>query len=185
MGKLVMARQTAQFPMIDPFTGGSEDSMMLQKVPIRYRPPWLLAFPVLGALAMMTLEEGGNGEDLLFLGLAGLLLGWLVSLIAGLFFPVCTLRLFFEKRTLRMRKIGARIMAALLLTGWFGGFVLSTAPPWLQVIPAIAIGCWIIGLVAGLLLSRHLRCRRKDGERFEIRGFHPRALAGLTESQGP
>lgn len=86
--------QTAQFPMIDPFTGGTGETMMLQKVGVRYRPRWLLAFPILGALAMLTVDEGGNASNLLIFALAGILLGWLVSLIAGLLFPVCTLLLF-------------------------------------------------------------------------------------------
>lgn len=182
-GNAVWVEKTAQFPMIDPYTGGSEETMMLQKVEVKYRPPWLLAFPVLGALAMFTLEEGGNWMDLAGLGLAGLLLGWLVSVFVGLFLPVCTLRLFFEKRTLRIRKNGTGIMNALLLTGLFGGLVLINAPHWIQWIPTFAFFCWGIGLLVGVTLVRRLRCHRKSGDRFVIRGFHPKALAAMTAEE--
>ena len=180
VGKKVMANQTAQFPMIDPFTGGTGETMMLQKVGVRYRPRWLLAFPILGALAMLTVEEGGNASNLLIFALAGILLGWLVSLIAGLLFPVCTLLLFFEKRTLGIRKIAARTMTLLFLTGFFVRFVFFMIPPWMLWISTTAFFCWLIGLLAGVTVVRRMRCNRKSGGRFEIRGFHPLALAAMT-----
>jgi hypothetical protein len=180
VGNRVMANQTAQFPMIDPFTGGTAETMMLQRVHVRYRPRWLLVFPILGALAMLTVEESGNASNLLSFALAGILLGWLVSLIAGLFFPVCTLLLFFERRTLGIRKIAARTMTLLFLTGFFGRFVFFMVPPWMLWISTTAFFCWFIGLLAGVTLVRRLHCNRKSGGRFEVLGFHSLALAAMT-----
>ena len=184
-GKVVMVKQTAQFPMINPFTGGTAETMMLQRVEVRYRPRWLLAFPVLGALAMLTLEKRGNWNELTGLALTGMFLGWLFSMFVGVFFPVCTLRLFFAKRTLVVRKNATRVMNALFLIGIFGGLALSMAPPWTRWIPTFAFFSWLIGLLAGATVIRRLRCHRKSEGRFEIRGFHPRALEALIESGKP
>jgi hypothetical protein len=38
----------------------------------------------------------------------------------------------------------------------------------------------MIGTAASLAFRRRLRCRRRNSELFEIRGFHPDALAALA-----
>lgn len=184
-GKVVIVKPSAQFPMIDPFTGGTAETMMLHKIEVRYRPGWLLAIPALGALSMLTMEKGRSGGDLIGLALIGFFLGWLVSLFVGLAFPVCTLRLFFEKRTLTIRKYAARVMNGLFLLGFPGGLIFSMAPPWTRWIPTVAFLCWLIGLLAGATVIPRLRCNRKTEGRFDIRGFHPRALEALVESGKP
>ena len=154
--------------------------MMLQRLLVRYRPWWLLVFPLLAMMIGLANAKGTETLEMMTQGLIGWFLGWLLSLLIGMFFPICTLRLFFERRTLRIRSIAARIMSALFLTGFMGGFLLSRAPSWMQWIPPTAFTGWLIGLVATLTLNRRLSCRRKSGGMFEIRGFHPRALESLA-----
>lgn len=177
----VWVKQSSQLPMVDPYTGRSGETMMLQRVQVRYRPVWLSWLILPGALVGVILFGLRDPSFNLFVpGLAGMFFGWLFSYLIGLAYPFCTLRLFFEKQTLRRRSIGTAVMNILFLVGVFGESFTRSAPEWLSVIPTIAILSWIVGLVVSLGLKRRLRCDHKAGERFGIRGFHPRALTALA-----
>ena len=180
LGPVLLVHRTAQLPMVDPYTGGSEDPMRMHRVPIGYRPRWLWGFPALGAVGPMVMETGNWGMNRLFQTLSGMFLGWLLARIVSLFLPVCTLHLFFERRTLQLRTAFARIMGGLFVVAFLGGSLHFNLPWWVQWLPGTAFACWLTSLLACLTLTRTLRCRRKCADRFEIRGFHPKALETLA-----
>jgi hypothetical protein len=39
---VIRVEKLSQLPMVDPFTGRTADTMLLQRVEVRYRPQWLL-----------------------------------------------------------------------------------------------------------------------------------------------
>lgn len=178
----VWARTSSQFPMVDPFTGETAETMCLQKVEVRLRPRWLGWLVPAGALAMLFLFPGRDPgpEDLVIPGLAGMCLGWMFSMPLGLVYPVCTLKVFFERRTVRIRTLTTQTLNGFFLTGILGGLFNRQLPAGLNWIPLIAIILWLVGLPASMVFHRRLRCRRKSGDLFEIRGFHPKALAALA-----
>lgn len=170
----------SQLPMVDPFTGSTADTMLLQRVEVRYRPTWLLVcIPIcIVLLAIGSIVSGGRGALLAIL-LFGALLGWLAYKFLGLFFPVATLQLFFEKRTIRFRKWQGRIFGVLFLLFIPGGFLLSLGPAWLQKIPIISGLTWLLGTLVISIFQRRLRCSRRVGDDFIVKGFHPAALKAL------
>jgi hypothetical protein len=179
-GRNVWVKQSAQFPMVDPFSGGGDETMMLHKVLVRYRPRWLLLFPLAGTI--ITLIANRNEESLLILlsAIMGLFLGWLVSLVIALKFPVCTLRVFFEKRNLRKRAIISYTAQVLLMLNLFGGILLPrNAPPVIHHVREIMPYLWLAALLLTAIHNRKLRCIRRNGDRFEIRGFSRKAIAAL------
>lgn len=184
-GKAVNVKKTSQFPMIDPFTGSSEDPMPLQRVLVHYRPWWLLAFPLVGGSLMAVLGMRAGDSETAGLAIAGVLLGMLISGVVGRFLPVCTLHLFFEKRTLRFRALASRVVYGLLFVAVFAGFFTSAGREWISWVQRAALVGWLLAGLANTVLSRRLRCRRRAGERFAIHGFHPKALAALAETREP
>lgn len=179
-GSVVWVKNISLFPMIDPYTGNSSETMMLQQMEIRHRPRWLLVFPALGAALGFASDTTGAFSDQGPIALMGAILGWFLAFMIGRFFPVCTLRLFFEKRTVRMRKIIGKVLGGLFLLFFPGVILFSFGPQWLQVVPQFALVCGLIGGFFRLVLSRRLRCVRRNDGRFEIRGFHRRALESLA-----
>jgi hypothetical protein len=179
-GTAVWVGSSSQFPMVDPFTGRSEGTMMLHQITIRHRPRWLLSFPALGAVIGFASTASGSLPDQAAMVLLGTILGWILARLTGNFLPICMPRLFFEKRTIRIRKMTDRLMAGLFLLFLPGQVFFSQGPPWLQQIPSVAAVCWLFGGVVLTVMRRRLRCVRRDGARYEIRGFHPRALESLA-----
>ncbi|MBC8125568.1 MAG: hypothetical protein H8M99_00260 [Gloeobacteraceae cyanobacterium ES-bin-144] len=177
IGKVVRVKQSSQFPMIDPFTGRSADSMTLFKKMVRYRPRWLWLFPIIGGVCFLQNQSNHNTVFYVSNFLLGMLLGWLFSRIVGLFFPNCTLRLFFEKQTMRRRNAISKILSLLLLVGFFGGLALPQRMNWIAGYSLIA---WLFAHLICSSIYRGLRCSRKSDGLFEIRGFHPKALAELA-----
>lgn len=179
-GGVMRVEKISQLPMVDPFTGGTGDTMLLQKVEVRYRPVWLLGcIPVCIVLLVIgSIVSGGRGVLLAIL-LFGTLLGWLAYKFLGLFFPLATLQVFFEKRTIRFRKWQGRILGVLFLLFIPGGFLLSLGPAWLQRIPLISGLAWLLGTLFISIFQRRLRCSGRVGDHFIVKGFHPAALKAL------
>jgi hypothetical protein len=71
-------------------------------------------------------------------------------------------------------------MGGLFVVAFLGGSLHFNLPWWVQWLPGTAFACWLTSLLACLTLTRTLRCRRKCADRFEIRGFHPKALETLA-----
>lgn len=170
----------SQLPMVDPFTGRTADTMLLQRVEVRYRPTWLLASIPFCIMALILVFGGsGSREVVMAITFFGLLLGWLAYKFIGLFFPVATLQVFFEKRTIRFRKWQGRIFGILFLLFIPGGFFMSMGPAWLQKIPLISGLIWLVGTLVISIFQRRLRCSRRVGDAFVIKGFHAAALNEL------
>jgi hypothetical protein len=180
-GKTVWTETGAQFPMVDPFSGQCGDTMMLQKVNVYYRPwklRWLMPAGVV--LGILIASPGWSLSEWILPGLIGLFFGWIACGIGGVFFPKCELLLFFEKRTLRNRKILGTVMTLLFLLFLPGSFFFQLGPAWLHVIPGVAGACWLVGTLALFIFQRKLRCPSKRGEQFGVKGFHPKALAAMA-----
>ena len=74
-------------------------------------------------------------------------------------------------------------MKIVFLCFFLGMFFLPKDHPQLAFLPLAALALYALGAIAGFWIRRRLRCRRKAGDWFEIRGIHPRALEHLTKMQ--
>ena len=173
----------ARLPMVDPYTGRSSETMQLREVLLPNRLPWLRFLPLVTALVFVLLGAADSWITILAPLCWGALIGYLVTLVPSLFLPKCTLFLFFQPHTIRFRTIFDRTMSILLVSWLVGGIPMSLGPAWLQVVPGILFGTWVLCLAFSIFLQRRLTChRRKDG-RFQVRGIHSRAVIELMRSQ--
>jgi hypothetical protein len=168
--------------MVDPFTGGTGETM-LQRISIACLPHWLWTFPVMGAfIGLMAdlLETGGTVGPF---SLLGALAGWFLGRLARIPLPVVQIEVFLEKPTFRRRVIISRILLALLLVTLATTLANGLLPNGFKWLPFPLFLLWLLGNVLAIALQRHIRCRRKNGDRFVLEGFHPRALSALVVEQ--
>lgn len=178
-GKL-MVREAAQLPMVDPFYGGSDEAMMLQQIKIRHRPRWMWLIPLAGAIALLLLSGGSGLAGRLIMAIVGLLLGHFVGTVVGGFRASCSLRFFIRKKTLRVRRLHERITSGVFLLFFPGSWLFQLGPAWMQAIPMIALPCWVVAVLSGMILHRRLKCRNRREGYFEITGVHPHAIRELS-----
>lgn len=188
IGNRVWAEKFAQFPMVDPYSGGSDEVMTMNRLTIRQRPLWLVALRWLSVgvffLPATAWIDRDSRSIVTFAGFAGFVL----SLIASMCFPLCGLKVFFTSKTLGIRTLQHWTISAFFLLGILtaiaagnSGLGPSRFPPtWIS---GVAFGLWFLGLIWKNLLQRRLTCRRRKDGRFEIRGFHPKALDQLRNPQ--
>lgn len=169
-GGRLWAERDACLPMVDPYSGASEDRMTMIRLQVNRRVLWP-RFAFLGGVAASigaaasSLPESVQAS----FGVLGL-----VGLIAGLITPVFNrrtdLRIFVSRRTrLKQRLWGWASVAVILF--WFASVFFVVG----QLLPTV--------LLLGLLIVRWVKRRifyyRREGELFEIGGFHPAAMAAL------
>lgn len=178
-GKLAV-RVAAQLPMVDPFHGGSDETMMMQQIQVRHRPRWMWLIPAAGAVALPLLAGGSEMTGRVILAIPGLLLGHIVGLVVGGFRASCSVRFFIRKNALRNRRLHDRTTFGLFLLLLPGSLLFQLGPDWMMRIPMVALPCWVVSLLLGMIRHRRLKCRiRRDGF-FEIAGVHPQAIRELS-----
>ena len=170
----------SQLPMVDPFDGGSDETMMLRQIQVRHRPRWLWLLPLGGAAAFPLFSGGGDWLDRALLAIPGLLLGHIAALFAGSFHPSCSIRLFIRKRTLKSRQLHDRVSLALFLMILPGALLFQLGPEWMHALPMVALPCWLISVLSATIRHRRLKCRIREGGFFEISGIHPAAIRQLS-----
>lgn len=180
VGGKVIVKSSSQFPMIDPFTGVSRETMMLRMILLRHQPRWLLAIPAAGVGIAILLNTITGFRDSLILALFGLVGGLVVTAIIGFRMPTCTLRVFFDKRSLRMRSILSNAIPLLFLLSVLSSFFHDSSSSVVNWFSLILPYLWLVALFAAVIFNRRLRCVRMSGERFEIRGFSRKALEALS-----
>lgn len=185
VGNRVWVERFAQFPMVDPYSGESDDVMTMNRLTVRFRPLWMSllkwAFIALLLLGTSPLMDGMAT----LVGLLGLIV---VAVVSALFYPLTGLKVFFSTRTLKNRAIqywafkGSLMLAILcgLTIGKRRLFPVWLSPDWIFM---IALGIWLLGVIWQQIFERRLTCRRRKDGRFEIRGFHPKALDQLRNPQ--
>lgn len=172
-GGRLWAERDACLPMVDPYSGASEDRMTMIRLQVYRRVLWP-RFAFLGGIAgSIGAAVAGLPESVqATLGVIGA-----VGFIAGLATPVLNrrmdLRVFVTRSTrLRQRVWGWAGVVAILF--WFVSAFFAFVPP---LLPA--------SLLLGLLIARWVRRRifyyRRAGETFEIGGVHPDAMAILMQ----
>lgn len=183
-GATLKVALTARLPMIDPFTGGTAETMMLQKIPVPYRPKWLWAFPLLGALGGLAADITGLSGTFGPIALFGAIAGWLLSKLIANQLEICTLRFFLEKET-RRRRVGINRILILLLLATVASAAMNAVLPnqWFGWLPPTLFWSWLLGCLAAILFQRRFLCRRRDGGKFIITGMHPLALQALAAEQ--
>lgn len=180
----ILVRQDAQLPMVDPFTGISEDRMTLRHISIRHSPHWLHAALVVALACILSASfidlPGGISEAL---GLTGAAAG-LLYLIASLLFSSVRIRVFTGRSSNLKIRISAFLNTAssLTLLAVIGSLSVGTHQPTMAKVIAILFGVLIISSLAFRFLSRSLKCRRKVGGLHEIRNLHPDALRFLADT---
>ncbi len=184
----VWAEKFAQFPMVDPYSGESDEVMTMNRLTVRQRPIWIIAIRwiCIGLIfqPITRLMDGDLSDGMTLLGFAG----FFISIIATMFFPICGLKVFFTGKTLRKHTIqlwtinGFFVIGILTgITAGNSGLLPSRFPPtWIS---SVAFGLWFLGLIWKNLIQHRLSCRRQKDGRFEIRGFHPRALVFLAQEK--
>lgn len=187
IGNRIWVEKFAQFPMVDPYSGESDEVMTMTRITLRQRPIWLVVLRWILVcvifLPAAPLIDPDLKTTISFIGIAG----FAITLIASMFLPLVGLKVFFTSRTLRSRTIQHWTISALFLVGiisgiQFGNSGLPSSHPLLDGIPVIAFGLWFLGLIWKNLIQRRLTCRRRKDGRFEIRGIHPKALDQLKAS---
>ncbi|MFD0892978.1 hypothetical protein KBB96_16280 [Luteolibacter ambystomatis] len=162
----------ALLPMIDPLTGGTADRMILRRLTLRLYPWWFhLLLPVAASLG----AAGFWDQNALMGAITGGIMGLFAMSVVHWFLPSCHLHAFFLKPTILSRTVLSCIMMLLV-----AGFVFSPYEDELWWIKAVCGGTWLILYLHTRFIRRDLRCRRREADRFEIRGVHPLALAQLV-----
>jgi hypothetical protein len=182
-GRKVLVARSALLPMVDPFTGGTGETMMLQRISIACLPHWLWTFPVMGAfIGLMAdlLEKGGTAGPF---ALLGALAGWFLGRLARIPLPLVQIEMFLEKPTFRRRVIISRILLVLLLATIATTLANGLLPNGIKWLPFPLFLLWLLGNVLAIAMQRRIRCRKKNGDYFILEGFHPRALLALVEEQ--
>ncbi len=184
-GRLLLVKQEAQLPMIDPFDGTSFGTMTLRSISIRHRPIWRsVLFPVSavavvgGGFASLPDDIGG------FLAGAGVV-GLLVCLVSGFFLTSVRIRVFTSPSS--NRKI---VASGILGTAAQFVFIISvikltfgSMSPTVLTSVAVLFGLLLAGIVTLRFLHRRLKCRARRGSEFEIGNFHPTAFAYLQRRE--
>jgi len=183
-GETILARQDAQLPMVDPFTGISEDTMTLRHISIRHSPRWLHGSLVVALACILCAGfidlPGGLAEALGFTGAAA----GLLYLVAGIFLSSVRIRVFTGRSSNLKISISAFLNTATSLTllALIGSVSVGSDHPTMTKVIAILFGVHIISSIALRFRSRSLKCCRIIGGHHEIRGIHPEALRFLAEA---
>ena len=179
-GDQVWVEKNSRFPEIDPFTGDTGVPMTLNEVKVRCRPDWLTASICLLIVILSFWIRGG---------LLGVILTLFAIGVVGMFFPRCTLEISSTKKL-------QGIQAAQEIAIGMGFFLAAAVSIRIQEhemrfdyefgagwVPCIAVVLLVLGSIWLHYSKRRLTCRcHKDG-RFEILGFHPKALELLALEQ--
>ena len=182
-GRKVRVTRSALLPMVDPFTGGTGETMMLQRISIACLPHWLWTFPVLGAFIGLMADLLESERTAGPIALLGALAGWFLGRLARIPLPVVQFEVFLEKPTFRRRVIISRILLALLLATLATTLANGLLPNGFKWLPFPLFLLWLLGNVSAIAMQRRIRCRRKNGDHFILEGFHPRALSALVAEQ--
>lgn len=189
VGKRVWVEKFAQFPMVDPYSGKTDDVMTMNRITLRYWPAWMTVLRWISLGIILLPLSGAIEPDLkMAIALAGVL-ALIVTMIASTFFPITGLKVFFTTKTLRWRVIQHWLVSACFVVGILSGMrVERTGLPsgdgQVNVVSSAGFCLWILGLIWIYVLRRRLKCRRHKDGRFEIRGIHPKALALLAREKG-
>lgn len=179
-GDQVWVEKNSRFPEIDPFTGETGVPMTLNEVKVRYRPDWL-TFSICVLIVVLSFWIRG--------GLLGIILTLFAIGVVGMFFPKCTLEMASTKNLEGMQAtqeiaigmgffLAAAVAIRLIENVMF--FDYDYGAGWM---PPVAIVLLVLGSVWLHYSKSRLTCRRRKDGRFEIRGFHPRALELLALAQ--
>ncbi|RYD37411.1 MAG: hypothetical protein EOP87_03575 [Verrucomicrobiaceae bacterium] len=182
-GDALLVRQDAQLPMVDPFTGVSEERMTLRSIPIRHSPSWRGAALVVGVLGIvgggfLSLPDGLS-PFLLIPGVAAMLF----YLVTGIFLSTVRIRVFTTRASDLRGRMGnlINVMMSLTLASLVFAASSGRVPPAVSTGIAVLFGLSFIAAISFRMLTQKLGCRKKTGDRYEIRGFHPEALRFLGE----
>ena len=189
VGNRVWVEKFAQFPMVDPYSGGSDEVMTMNRLTVGLRPMWqLIAFIILFCTFIATLLLPIDQRLKAPIAVGTLLILW-VGVLVGMFNPSSTLNVFYGKRTVRIQTAQNLILRSLFILGnlfsWSFGNARSLSA-YLEVswLPGTLLILWISGLIWINLIQRRLTCRRHMDGRFEIRGFHSKALDLMAQRNG-
>jgi hypothetical protein len=182
-GMKVRVTRTARLPMVDPYTGGTGETMMLQSISIACLPHWLWTLPVTGAFIGLMADQLETGSTVGPFTLLGAVAGWFLARLARIPLPEVRVEVFLEKSTFRKRVRISRILLTLLLAAIATTVMNGFLPGKINWLPVPMILLWLLGNVLTIALQRRIRCRRKNGDRFVLEGIHPRALSALVAEQ--
>jgi len=184
-GRLIVEKE-ATLPMIDPFTGASEDRMVLFRLAVRRRYLWPRHLFLGGLCLSLASAWMAVGEAIAPLFEAMMAVGLLASVLIPVLSRPAWILVFMTRRTVRREELlkwGALVGIVLVL-----GLVVVVPN-----IPGISVGVvnaltvlFVVILVVAVgsrWLQRRLVYRRYVGERFEIRGLHPKALEAMMRIQ--
>jgi hypothetical protein len=173
-------KSSAMFPKIDPYSGLTSPRMRKEKLLVRYHPRWHGMIPEACALTGALVFGGMQiGYELFISAVFGYLTGLGLTAVFSLNSPVITLHLHIDT-TLKNPRHWARIADFMLFVALLGLIGLTNHFEQYLI--------WILLTSLALTMIRHmvfrkLRCPARDGERFEIRGFHRNAVDALAQMQ--
>lgn len=180
-GRMILVRQEAQLPMIDPFDGTSFGTMTLRSISIRHCPLWR---SVLMPASAVALVGGGFAADSAGGLIAGAgVVGLLICLVSGFFLTSVRIRVFTSPSS--NRKI---VASGILVTAFQFVFIVSVIKLTFSsmsstVLTSVAVlmGVLLVGIITLRFLHRRLKCRVRRGSEFEIHNFHLTAIGYLQQ----
>lgn len=185
-GDQVWVEKNSRFPEIDPLTGETGVPMTLNEVKVRYRPDSLMFYTW---FLIVVLSLRTNSAIPIRGGMLGIILALFAISVVGMFFPICTLEMYSPKKirgiqTGRAIGIGAGCFLAAAIAIRIEEHVMRFdyhfGAGWM---PPVAVVLLILGSLWLHYSNGRLTCRLQKDGRFEIRGFHPRALELLALAQ--
>lgn len=173
-GGRLWAERDACLPMVDPYSGVSEDQMTMIRLPVYRRILWP-RFAFVGGIAASIGSAAASLPESVqaSFGVVGI-----VGFIAGLVMPVFNrrmdLRIFVTRRTRMKQRLWMWASVAVILF-WFSSVFFLIGP--------LAPSALLLGLLIVRWVKRRIFYCRRDGDLFEIGGFHPAAMAVLAGSE--
>ena len=183
---MLLVEKEAILPMVDPYTGGSEDRMILLRVEVRRRDWWprivFLVCVVAAIVDGLVLVNGITAGHFLAVAVLVFIAGLLIPLFSGRAF----LDVFVTSSTYRRHRffvVGGWLSIFLLVLLFIVPSNLPVSSKGLATIFAGALGlAFVVLLVLPMFQRRIFHKGRSDG-RFRLAGIHPRAMEALLLMQ--
>ena len=183
---MLLVEKEAILPMVDPYTGGSEDRMILLRVEVRRRDWWprivfliCMVGAIMNGLVLVNETMAGN-----FIGVAVLVF------IAGLLIPLFSGRAFLDVfvtsstyRRHRFFVVGGWLSIVMVLLLLIMPSHLPVSGKGLASIVAGALGLAFVVLLVLPMFQRRIFHKGRSGGRFRLAGIHPRAMEALLLMQ--
>lgn len=183
---MLLVEKEAILPMVDPYTGGSEDRMILLRVEVRRRDWWpriVFLICMVGAIVDgLVFVNGTMAGNFIAVAVLVFIAGLLIPLFSGRAF----LDVFVTSSTYRRHRffvVGGWLSIVVLVLLFIVPSNLSVSGKGFASIVAGAFGLVFVVLLVLPMFQRRIFHKGRSGGRFRLTGIHPRAMEALLLMQ--